>query len=100
MPLIAPSHEKNSGFSIILCRVRANACKTSSYGILLKMSFPRQDSTTLSMGTPIPAPTRKACAAEASMIVVLVWDKPGPDDNPVAIKLRASDDFNAVRVSF
>ena len=52
------------------------------------------------MGTPIPAPTRKACAAQASMIVALVWDKPGQNEDPVAIELRASEDLNVVRVSF
>ena len=48
----------------------------------------------------MPNSARKSCTVQTSIVVALARDKPGQDENSVAIKLRDNDDLNLVRVIF
>ena len=100
MFLLAPSQEKNNGLSAILHLINDKTSMPSSCVIDWKVSLPGHAATTLSIGTSRPISDRKAWIAHENVVVALVFDNVGQEDNTVAIMLRDKRELNEVRALF
>ena len=98
--LLAPLQEKNNGLFCVHCQTTHNALTPSFDNILLRAYFPGHEETILSGETSTRTLANNDCMTHEKNAVVLVQNRAGVEDNAVAMKLRATGDWNEVSELF